>query len=255
MKRREILAAGALSGMIPLTGFASKQAQHQNQDTSKELYEWRTYDLKFRGNQNRLKSYLNDHLRPAFTKRGANHFLQFSSYGLEEPPKHWVLISYPDAETYLNCQTITHDPAFIQRSADYHSLPPEQAVYTRMKSSLLYAFDGLPKMDGEVADAGLFELRIYEGYSEDAVRRKIMMFNLEEIALFQKIGLRPLFFGEMIAGPYRPCLVYMLYFKDMEERNALWKQFGQHPEWQAMRVKPEYADTVSNIRKSFLLPG
>ena len=32
--------------------------------------------------------------------------------------------------------------------------------------------------------ASMFELRTYEGYSEDGVRRKISMFNIEKIDLF-----------------------------------------------------------------------
>ena len=81
------------------------------------------------------------------------------------------------------------------------------------------------------------------------------MFNDEEIPLFLKVKLNPVFFGDMIIGPYRPCLTYMLNFKDMAERDANWQTFVQHPEWKVMSAKKEYANTVSNIRKIFLTPG
>jgi hypothetical protein len=100
----------------------------------------------------------------------------------------------------------------------------------------------------------LFELRIYESASEDAGRRKIDMFNKEEIALFLKVGLLPVFFGRIMAGEYMPALVYMVGFKDMTDREAVWSRFGAHEDWNTMRVKPEYADTVSNIRRVFLTP-
>ena len=58
----------------------------------------------------------------------------------------------------------------------------------------------------------------------------------------------------MIIGPYRPCLTYMINFKDMEEHDANWKKFGSHPDWKAMSGMDEYANTVSNIRKVFLKP-
>ena len=80
------------------------------------------------------------------------------------------------------------------------------------------------------------------------------MFNKEELALFYKVGLNPLFFGEMIAGLYRPCLTYMINFKDMEAHDTAWKAFINHPEWIEMSSKPEYANSVSNIRKTFLEP-
>ncbi|MEL6924100.1 MAG: NIPSNAP family protein, partial [Bacteroidota bacterium] len=61
-------------------------------------------------------------------------------------------------------------------------------------------------------------------------------------------------FGKMMAGPAMPALVYMLQFKDMAERDANWKDFVNHPEWNTMKVKPAYADAVSNIVRLFLLP-
>ncbi|MFW5756857.1 MAG: NIPSNAP family protein [Tangfeifania sp.] len=46
----------------------------------------------------------------------------------------------------------------------------------------------------------------------------------------------------------------MLWFKDMEERDANWAKFVSSDEWNVMKVKPEYANTVSKVRKKFLLP-
>ncbi len=133
-------------------------------------------------------------------------------------------------------------------------ITPAQTLYTRYSSSLLSAFDGMPQMMDPIAGASLFELRTYEGYDEDAVRRKIKMFNDGEIDIFLNTGLHPVFFGEMIIGPYRPCLTYMINFKDMDEHDASWKRFGAHPDWKRMSAMKEYADTVSNIRKIFLNP-
>ena len=81
------------------------------------------------------------------------------------------------------------------------------------------------------------------------------MFNKEEIAVFLKVGLKPVFFGKIIAGQYMPGLLYMLGFKDMAERDATWSRFSENEDWKIMRDKPEYADTVSNIQKTFLLPA
>jgi hypothetical protein len=82
----------------------------------------------------------------------------------------------------------------------------------------------------------------------------VKMFDMEELPLFEKVGLHPLFFGELLAGKYMPALAYMLWFKDMEEREANWQKFRVSDEWNTMRVKEEYADTVSKVRKIFLKP-
>ena len=97
-------------------------------------------------------------------------------------------------------------------------------------------------------------MRTYEGYAEDAVRRKVKMFNVDELPIFYKTKLNPVFFGEVIAGEHMPCLIYMLTFKDLNERDANWKQFVDDPDWKRISQAPEYANTVSNIIRVFLEP-
>jgi len=229
-------------------------ASPSNATADKALYEVRTYETNFRANTAALHTYLDDVLAPALKEVGVDRFMKFKEYGMEEPGKVWVIISYPSADIYMKAQTMTSSDAFLAKSQTYDAIQPDRLAYTRFESSLLLAFDGMPEMRDPIDGAGLFELRIYEGYSEDAVRRKISMFNDEEIALFDKVGLHMVFFGDMISGPHRPNLVYMLGFKDMAERDANWKTFIDHPEWKRMVADPKYANTVSNIRKVFLTP-
>ncbi len=255
MKRRKFIATSAIASTIPLTQIHAKGNLNYMEEIHKELYELRTYEVRFGGNQNTLKNYLKDILQPSLKAIGVNHFLILEGLGMSEPKKIWVLISYPDTTIYLQAQNLSSNKSYQQSAAAYNAILQEERLYNRYTSSLLLAFDGIPQMDGNVNDSSLFELRIYEGYSEDAVRRKIKMFNTEELPLFDEVELHPVFFGEMISGPYRPCLVYMLHFKDMAERDANWAKFGSHPDWHEMRAKEEYANTVSNIRREFLVPG
>ena len=66
-------------------------------------------------------------------------------------------------------------------NVDRNSLP-----YLMAYSGIYIAFDGLPKLIKPKEGSKLFELRTYEGYSEDAVRRKVKMFNEEEFAIFDE---------------------------------------------------------------------
>jgi len=252
MKRRKFLHSTLAASTLPLGCAAASQIPTKAAEVEKELYELRTYEIKFRGNSKLLVSYLKEALQPTLQRFGCNHFMLFEELGNADPKKIWALISYPNAAIYLKSQNLQADPNFVTAAAEYTALAPETPIFNRFSSSLLLAFDGLPKMLDPVAGASLFELRTYEGYSEDAVYRKVKMFNEGEIPLFLKVGLHPVFFGEMIAGPHRPCLTYMLNFKDMAEHDANWGKFIRHPDWDEMRVKPEYANTVSNIRKVFL---
>jgi hypothetical protein len=100
----------------------------------------------------------------------------------------------------------------------------------------------------------IFELRTYQGYSDDAVRRKIRMFNEGELDIFYRTKLNPVYFGEMISGKDLPCLQYMITFRNMEERDTNWKAFSADPDWARMSKDPQYANTVSKILRVFLEP-
>ena len=253
MKRRKFIQSTVAASALPLTYAVGNSTQRSSLD-EKELYEIRTYEIKFGGNAKLLLDYLKNALHPALKRAGINQFMLFNELGNSDPKKIYALISYPNANIYLQAQNLESDATFVKAAMDYTAIPVEKPIFNRFSSWLLLAFDGMPKMMEPVEGASLYELRTYEGYSDDAVRRKIKMFNVEEIPLFLKVGLHPVFFGEMIAGPHRPCLTYMLNFKDMAEHDENWKKFITHPEWDKMKVKEEYANSVSNIRKVFLKP-
>jgi hypothetical protein len=165
-----------------------------------------------------------------------------------------MLHVYKNPMEYYECVQAMKTKSFMDSASAYLKLPATQPVFERYETLLLEAFDAIPKLRVPEGGRGLFELRIYESYNEDAGYRKVKMFNDEEIALFDKIGLSSVFFGQNMAGGYLPALTYMLGYKDMAEREALWAKFRASSEWAVMRVKPEYADTVSKVRKKFLIP-
>lgn len=253
MQRRKFLTAAA-AATLPLALGAMPSSK--SAADARQLIELRTYEIKFGGSgTGALMSYLKEALSPALERLGCPPLRIMKEMGMEDPAKVWVMITYPDAATWLAGQNVDEDTTYRAAATDYDAVPAGKPVFNRYSSQLLLAFTGWPTVTDPGEAAGLFELRTYEGYSEDAVRRKTAMFNDEELPLFLEVGLNPVFFGTMIAGPFRPSLVYMLHFKDMEERDANWAKFGPHPDWQAMRVKPEYADSVSNIRRTFLVPA
>lgn len=248
MKRRKFVTSSAALGAVSISARESI-LMDTNAKTSKELYELRTYELTFGGNRKSLLTYLQNVLHPALWEAGCNHTFIFKEVGDPEPTKIWTLISYPSMETYLNSFSMNADEEFVDAAKDYAAAGK---AFNRYTSSLLSAFNGLPQMMSPKAEKNLFEIRLYEGVNEDAVRRKINMFNDEEIELFYEVGLTPVFFGDMKIGPIMPCLVYMLAFDDMNDRNESWGKFINHPEWNRMKALPKYANTVSNIRKIFL---
>ncbi|MFK7983660.1 MAG: NIPSNAP family protein [Saprospiraceae bacterium] len=250
MQRRKFITTAAAASALPLSCAAStKILSTKNPPKEKELYEFRTYELKFGGNQKLLLNYLKEALKPAMMRAGVNHFMLLEEVAKGGPKKIYLVISYPTAAIYLQAQNLQGDVAYVTAAATYNAA--EKSIYNRYDSWLLHAFDGFPQL--ETAPEGvIYELRTYESFSDDALRRKIKMFNDEEVPIFRDAGLIPVFFGEMLAGPYRPALTYMIRTKDMEASGQGWQNFIKHPDWNRIKVMPEYANTVSNIRNVFL---
>jgi len=125
---------------------------------------------------------------------------------------------------------------------------------------LLRSFDGMPAISlpdtTEKRPPRIFELRTYESQSFVTLNTKIGMFNGGEMQIFQRLGMRPVFFGETIIGPRQPNLTYMLSYDDLAARDKLWHDFGSDPEWRKLSGKPELKDSeiVANISNVILRP-
>ena len=252
MKRRQFVSASLLTTAT----LATAQAQSAKAaPVKKEVYELRTYELRFGSPQSNIENYLKDALMPALNRQGIKTVGVFREMGKSDPAKLYVLIPHASIDNYAtSASRLADDAAFTTASQSYSQLTPDKAPYARYTTSLLSAFDGLPQMIVPVNQPRIFEIRTYEGYSEDAVRRKVKMFNVDELPIFYKVKLNPVFFGQVIAGEHMPCLTYMLTFKDMAERDANWKRFSDDADWKRISAAPEYANTVSNIIRVFLEP-
>lgn len=256
MQRRKLLQSSiaAATGMVAVgIGPAIAGARYAPQ---KEIYELREYEMRFGGNQSVLEDYFKTALIPALNKYGVKTVGVFKEWGKSDPAKIYLLVPYASFETYQSVNSkVKADADYIKNSAAYNSVPVDKALYSRFTSSLMLAFDGFPQL--AVASSGasrIFELRTYEGYSEDAVRRKIKMFNDGEFPIFKRAKLEPVFFGEVIAGDKLPRLTYMLGVNSMEERDKGWEIFLADPEWKKLLADPQYANTISSIIKTFLVP-
>ena len=257
MQRRHFIKGSAMLAGAAVTGQAAasiKQAGKPLEEKNKEIYEWRVYHYKNGGQKRQVDKFYKDALIPALNKLGVK-VGAFGEYDLSDPPTVYYLLVYSSmAEYHKVKKAIWKDESFMKKSKSYFDNSAENGSYKRFETYLLEAFDAIPQLRIPDKKRTLLELRTYESHNEEAGQRKIKMFNNGEIALFDKVELHSTFFGEILAGPQMPALMYMLWFKDMDERSANWKKFGESPEWSEMKVKPEYANTVSVVNKKFLIP-
>lgn len=261
MKRRSFVKASMLTGS--LTGLSSMIAKASENDfsvkTSPQFYELRVYTLKDSTQQKLVENYFQQAAIPALNRLGSKNIGVFTEQKPEGQSKLYAIIPFNSVSDFINISDkLANDKTYLQAGAAYLTAPASAPAYDRIQSSLLKAFAGMPKLDVPEQKPRIFELRRYESASEAAGKKKIDMFeNQGEIAIFKRVGLTPVFFGETIIGEMRPNLTYMLTFDDMAEHDKNWKTFGSDPEWNRIKAVPGYKDAeiVSRITRTFLVPA
>ncbi|MBZ9632556.1 NIPSNAP family protein [Salegentibacter sp. LM13S] len=218
-----------------------------------EVYELKVYDMKFGKSADILHDYFKDALIPALNRQGVENIGAFEETGEALPKKIYLIIPYKNMQAYLDVyETLVEDDQFKSSAEAYRNTPPDQIPFERYESRFIRSTWGFPNLVKPDEDLDQFELRIYESYHENALRRKLKMFNEDEFEIFEDAGLRTVFFGKNISGDQMPSLTYMLAFKDKETHQKAWSNFGHHPDWLRISNLDEYANTVSDITRVFL---
>ncbi|HVP00076.1 MAG TPA: NIPSNAP family protein [Bryobacteraceae bacterium] len=251
MTRRKFVPALAAGGALAAQG----------EDKAPSIYEIRTIRLRNTPDNQRarLTDFLEHAAMPAFARAGIGPCAYFASMIAEETPFIMSIASYPSLGGMEQMRAkLSADAEYKKALTAYNSQPGLN--YERIDSFLGRAFPSVPDMivpnDAAGRPGRVFELRRYESNNATTLARKIKMFESGEIAIFRRLGMRPVFFAETIVGEKMPNLVYMLSYDDLATRERMWKAFGSDPDWQKLRSTPGYSDAeiVSNISVTMLQP-
>jgi hypothetical protein len=252
MNRRELMAGLAAS---PLA-LAAQPSHLPN--TYLELKTWRMHNSS-ENQAARLAEYLEAGLTPALKQSGGALIGAFANVIGPDGPYYVSLAQFPSLAAFQeSVEHLASDAAHQQELKKLSSA--SQFPFVRVESSLLRSFDVLPAAaiadQDEKRPPRIFELRTYESPSFFTLARKVGMFNNGEAQIFERLQMRPVFFGETIAGPRQPNLTYMLSFDNLAARDSLWHAFGSDPAWKALSAKPELKDgeIVENISNVILQP-
>lgn len=254
MQRRSFIQATLATACTAAAGSSAAAAERQGSP----MFELRIYHLKA-AKQPVLEDYLSKAFIPAAKRLGIGPVGVFVETGKDDARKVYVLIAYPSAEALTGLSArLAGDEDYLKAAKDYLAAPASDPVFARIESSLLVPIEGMPKLEKpDTSKPRLLNLRIYESHNERAAKKKIEMFNKGELAIFRRVGLTPVFFGETVVGSAMPNLTYLLVFPDDAGREAAWKRFREDPEWLKLKAIPEYADKeiVSRITNKILSPA
>lgn len=250
--RREFLQASGVAGAVAYATRASLAAD----DTAgqPQFVEWRVYQL-LQAQQPQLLDYLGNAALPAWQRLGIGPVGVFTETGASATAAVHVLLTYQTAEQFAHARAeLEQDTGYQSAAMDYLALPQKTPAFDRIESSLMVTFAAMPYVSPPSKTPRVFELREYQSHSEGKARRKIEMFNSGEIPIFRSVGFETVFFGETLIGPRLPNLKYMLASESLEANQQSWQQFREHPDWVAMKDLPQYAETVSKVVQTYLVP-
>jgi hypothetical protein len=253
MERRELLAALSASALIGSEGRAVGAP-----NTFLEVKTWRFHNSQ-ENQPPKVADYLEAGLAPALQRAGAKLAGAFSNVIGPDGPYYLTISEFSSLAAMQEAlRMVASDET---HSKELQKLSAGSAFpFVRVESSLLRSFDGMPAVAvsdiGEKRPPRIFELRTYESQSFLTLTRKVGMFNAGEMQIFQRLGMRPVFFGETLVGPRQPNLMYMLSYDDLAARDKLWHDFGSDPEWKKLSGRPELKDAeiVANISNVILRP-
>lgn len=259
MKRRQFLeSALAMGGLAGLSARAAEPAR----PAPREYYELRRYHLRRGPMQKRFDDYVREAALPAMNRLGIGPIGVFHVMIGPDSPGVYVLIPYRSLEDFATAGArLAADAEYQRAGAEFINAPPTDPPYVRVESSLMVAFEGMPRLEVPALTRDkqprLFELRIYESHSKKAHHKKVEMFNVGEIAIFRRTGLTPVFFGETLVGDRLPNLTYLLVFESLAARDKSWSTFVADPEWKKLSTTPGYTDPeiVTNITNYLLRPA
>ena len=227
---------------------------------SREYYQIQVYRLTGKIQEEKVDNFLKNVYLPALHRAGIKKIGVFKPIESDTTSgkRVYVWIPFISPDHFVKIMDVLEKDGVYQKDGnDFLGAPFDQPPYLRKESILLKAFPNAPVFAVPVFSTSpskrIYELRSYEGATENLFRKKIKMFNEGgEIALFKSLDFNALFYAEVISGSTMPNLMYMTTFADMVAHDAHWDAFKNSPDWKKLSALPEYKNTVSKAVKILL---
>jgi len=278
MQRREFLGTGCVAGAAALGAIAVKAGAAEptagpamdpmpigGKPVKKQILEVRQYHLDAGAMRERFEKFLAEVAVPAWNRIGVKPAGIFAvtegtvaDRKLEPAADLYVLLPHESAETFATAdERLWADAEYQKAGATILAAPKDSPAYKRIESWVLLAFDAVPQVQvPTMKESRVLQMRTYESHSDLKARKKMEMFQVGgELKIFDRAGMKPVFFGETLAGGRVPNLTYMLSFEDAAAQTAGWAKFGADADWKKLSGAAEYKDTVSTITNLMMKPA
>lgn len=263
MQRRKFLTSSIAASALAVAKPAPylNAAEGGAEKGGREFYQLRRYHI-ISGPQRKLcDDFFSQALIPALNRLGIGPVGAFDLTIGPDTPTIYVLMPGSNAEMVATVEThLAKDAEYMKTGAAFLNAPAKEPAFDRIESSFLQAFEKWPKLTPPAATQNksprIFELRIYEGATDQDHKRKVEMMQSGESEIFNKAGVEQVFYSDTLVGSRLPNLTYMLAFNDLADRDKKWAAFRASEEWKTYSTQPRYAfePIVSNITNVILTP-
>lgn len=245
--------------LLPLMLISPVLGEDGSPVSSQQLYEIRQFVIAEGQSGEAVDGYLTEAFLPALKRAGAGPVGALAPADGEESSDRFLVITYDSAEQMPQvAASLAADEELKKAREAFEAKSGGKAPYARIASELLVAMDCMPKFESPSSvgteATRVYELRVYESINESMGARKVQMFNEGEVPIFLDCGIKPVFIGQALVGPYSPSLTYLTAYPDNKAREESWVAFRQHPDWKVLSGKEYYKGTVSKIYKYVLKP-
>lgn len=229
---------------------------------SRDYYQIQVFRLTGKAQEEKVDNFLKNAYLPALHRAGIQKIGVFKPIESDTTSgkRVYIWIPFTSPDHFMKIQDVlANDQVYQTKGIDFLGAPFDQRPFIRKESILLKAFPDaanyfIPNHKTAPSER-IYELRSYEGPTENLFRQKVKMFNeAGEIKLFKSLDFNAVFYAEVISGSTMPNLMYLTTFADMPTHENRWAAFRAHPEWKAMSALPEYQNTVSKSVKLLLHP-
>ena len=260
MKRREFLTTSSLAGGAVLSSWAGGEALAQ-EASSREFYELRTYEMQTGNRKAVLNDYLEKAFIPALNRLGSRPVGVFTVVSGSNALNLFVLVPHASLESFLAAPASWRLTRSIRRPPRLTCQPPSTTRPTPATSrrssgpSRTCRRCGCPRRRPATSRASSNCASTRATARRRRSRRSRCSTRAARSRIFDKVGLRSVFFGQTLVGRRQPNLVYMTVHQDMVAREKTWEDFRNSPDWKALSSNPVFANTVSATTVIFLRPA
>ena len=253
-----------LSVFITVTCMTSTSFSAYSQG-SREYYQFKIYHVT-KAQEAGVDNYLKTAYIPAMKRAGIKAVGVFKPVVTDTADqKIYVFIPFNSLDQFDKINPVlAKDKQYAAAGKEYLEATGAKPAYKRIESIIIRAISNMPqtvfsKVSGPKNER-VYELRSYEGASENLSTNKIQMINEgsakdgNEIDIFNRLNFNTVFIGEVLSGSRMPNLMYLTTYINKADRDAHWAAFNNDAKWGSLRSLPEYQRNVSRNEQNFLYP-